>query len=244
MRLLLRSKDMALLSTSPPAFLLPNTAVLTYRNLEQQRRSSAHKHIDPLDVHTLHVKQRGREDKDDDGHYGAAHRNALPSPLVFPLGSRFGWLTCLGGPAFLDSLELPTLIDRHRDLLGRVFLFNGSLADRKGSDQVTTGKSTSSSNTKKNKRRQKKSAAMTSAVQRVFETCKEVFADGGPGIVPSPDEVERLRSVLDRFSEFELFRTLNLRHERTLDTLRWRVWLDRKEKILVVNARCSSETVV
>ncbi|KAJ8491721.1 hypothetical protein OPV22_013442 [Ensete ventricosum] len=38
---------------------------------------------------------------------------------------------------------------------------------------------------------------MTSAVQRVFETCKEVFADGGPGIVPSPDEVERLRSVLD-----------------------------------------------
>lgn len=73
---------------------------------------------------------------------------------------------------------------------------NGSLADRKGSDQVATGKSTSSSNSKKNKRRQKKSAAMPSAVQRVFEACKEVFADGAPGIVPSPDEVERLRSVL------------------------------------------------
>ncbi|RWW89865.1 hypothetical protein BHE74_00001041 [Ensete ventricosum] len=118
------------------------------------------------------------------------HLTGLPFLFIPPPPSP------LGGPAFLDSLELPTLIDRHRDLLGRVFLFNGSLADRKGSDQVTTGKSTSSSNTKKNKRRQKKSAAMTSAVQRVFETCKEVFADGGPGIVPSPDEVERLRSVL------------------------------------------------
>ncbi|RWV92471.1 hypothetical protein GW17_00045147 [Ensete ventricosum] len=148
-------------------------------------------------------------------------------------------LLSLGGPAFLDSLELPTLIDRHRDLLGRVFLFNGSLADRKGSDQVTTGKSTSSSNTKKNKRRQKKSAAMTSAVQRVFETCKEVFADGGPGIVPSPDEVERLRSVLGTTICYgRIFLSFFLLPFLTLDTLRWRVWLDRKEKILV-NARAS-----
>ncbi|CAL9132849.1 unnamed protein product [Musa textilis] len=95
---------------------------------------------------------------------------------------------------------------------------NGSLADRKGSDQVATGKSTSSSNSKKNKRRQKKSAAMPSAVQRVFETCKEVFADGGPGIVPSPDEVERLRSVLDAVMPADVGLSPNLPFFRDVGT--------------------------
>ncbi|XP_009415343.2 plant cysteine oxidase 2-like isoform X1 [Musa acuminata AAA Group] len=95
---------------------------------------------------------------------------------------------------------------------------NGSLADRKGSDQVATGKSTSSSNSKKNKRRQKKSAAMPSAVQRVFEACKEVFADGAPGIVPSPDEVERLRSVLDAVMPADVGLSPNLSFFRDVGT--------------------------
>ncbi|CAL9039528.1 plant cysteine oxidase 2-like isoform X2 [Musa acuminata AAA Group] len=95
---------------------------------------------------------------------------------------------------------------------------NGSLADRKGSDQVATGKSTSSSNSKKNKRRQKKSAAMPTAVQRVFEACKEVFADGAPGIVPSPDEVERLRSVLDAVMPADVGLSPNLSFFRDVGT--------------------------
>ncbi|GKV08682.1 hypothetical protein SLEP1_g20282 [Rubroshorea leprosula] len=48
---------------------------------------------------------------------------------------------------------------------------------------------------KKNKRRQKKMAV--SPVQRLYDTCKEVFASCGAGIVPSPEDIERLQTVLD-----------------------------------------------
>ncbi|XP_010531805.1 PREDICTED: plant cysteine oxidase 2 [Tarenaya hassleriana] len=48
---------------------------------------------------------------------------------------------------------------------------------------------------KKLRRRSKKTAV--SPVQRLFNTCKEVFANGEPGIVPSPENIERLRAVLD-----------------------------------------------
>ncbi|PIN16328.1 cysteamine dioxygenase [Handroanthus impetiginosus] len=46
---------------------------------------------------------------------------------------------------------------------------------------------------RKSKRRQKK----LSPIQRLIETCEEVFADCGPGIVPSPEKVEKLAAVLD-----------------------------------------------
>lgn len=45
---------------------------------------------------------------------------------------------------------------------------------------------------KVNRRRQKK----ITVVQKLYETCKEVFADCGPGVIPSPDKVERLKAVL------------------------------------------------
>lgn len=48
------------------------------------------------------------------------------------------------------------------------------------------------SESKRNKRKQRKS----SQVQRLYETCKEVFADCGPGVVPSPDKVELLKAAL------------------------------------------------
>ncbi|XP_030530864.1 plant cysteine oxidase 2 isoform X1 [Rhodamnia argentea] len=38
---------------------------------------------------------------------------------------------------------------------------------------------------------------MTSPVQRLFNTCKEVFAACGPGIVPPPGDVERVKAALD-----------------------------------------------
>lgn len=53
---------------------------------------------------------------------------------------------------------------------------------------------------KKNKRRQRKS----SQVQRLYETCKEVFADCGPGVVPSTDKVELLKAVLDKMTEVDV----------------------------------------
>ncbi|THU68424.1 hypothetical protein C4D60_Mb08t03750 [Musa balbisiana] len=73
---------------------------------------------------------------------------------------------------------------------------DGGLADPKGRAELATEKYTDSS--RKKKRRQKKPASTPSAVQRLFETCKEVFAHGGRGFIPSADDVERLRSVVGR----------------------------------------------
>ena len=49
-----------------------------------------------------------------------------------------------------------------------------------------------SSESRKGKRRQKR----IPAVQKLYDTCKEIFADCGPGIVPSPENVEKLAAVL------------------------------------------------
>ncbi|CAH8271148.1 unnamed protein product [Arabidopsis lyrata] len=35
------------------------------------------------------------------------------------------------------------------------------------------------------------------AVRRLFNTCKEVFSNGGPGVVPSEDKIQQLREILD-----------------------------------------------
>ncbi|ESQ41482.1 hypothetical protein EUTSA_v10014207mg [Eutrema salsugineum] len=66
-------------------------------------------------------------------------------------------------------------------------------------------------NKKKNIRKKSKKMMMTwrrkktdsspedeiTAVRRLFNTCKEVFSDGGPGIVPSEDKIQQLRQILD-----------------------------------------------
>lgn len=45
---------------------------------------------------------------------------------------------------------------------------------------------------KKSKKRQKK----LSRVQRLYDCCKEVFADCDPGIVPSPEKVDKIAALL------------------------------------------------
>nr|XP_018684401.1 PREDICTED: plant cysteine oxidase 2-like isoform X2 [Musa acuminata subsp. malaccensis] len=73
------------------------------------------------------------------------------------------------------------------------------LAEQTASE-VSASKSASEKrrqSSKKSGRKRKKLGPRQSAVQRLFETCKEVFANGGPGIVPSPEDVDRLRSILD-----------------------------------------------
>ncbi|KAL3813357.1 hypothetical protein ACJIZ3_014625 [Penstemon smallii] len=62
------------------------------------------------------------------------------------------------------------------------------------------GKGELSNVSRKSKRRQKKS----SQVQKLYETCKEVFADCGPGIVPSPENIEKLASVLDAMTQADV----------------------------------------
>ncbi|KAL6552982.1 hypothetical protein OROGR_006824 [Orobanche gracilis] len=63
------------------------------------------------------------------------------------------------------------------------------------------GKNKVSNESKKNKQRRQKKL---SRVQKLYQTCKDVFADCGPGIVPSPDKVEKLAAVLDGMTQADL----------------------------------------
>ncbi|XP_022739785.1 plant cysteine oxidase 2-like isoform X2 [Durio zibethinus] len=60
----------------------------------------------------------------------------------------------------------------------------------------------SDSSGKKNRRRTRKmmmpTAVVVSPVQRLYDTCKDVFALSGTGIVPNRDKIEQLRAVLDK----------------------------------------------
>lgn len=75
-------------------------------------------------------------------------------------------------------------------------------ADRKGKEfrELPTDTNTSpNSRPKRTRRRQKKilpGQKKMLPVQKLFEICKEVFANGGTGIVPCSEDIERLRAVL------------------------------------------------
>lgn len=77
-----------------------------------------------------------------------------------------------------------------------------ALADRKGKEFCELPKVTNSnSKTRKSRRRQRK----MSVVQKLFDTCKEVFSSSAVGSVPSPEDVQRLRSVLGMLFFFSFF---------------------------------------
>ncbi|XP_019059210.1 PREDICTED: plant cysteine oxidase 2-like [Tarenaya hassleriana] len=61
---------------------------------------------------------------------------------------------------------------------------------------ISSATAAAPANSRKKIRRRSKRTAV-SPVQRLFNTCKEVFANGEPGIVPSPEMIERLRAVLE-----------------------------------------------
>ncbi|CAA7408817.1 unnamed protein product [Spirodela intermedia] len=51
---------------------------------------------------------------------------------------------------------------------------------------------------KRNRRQQKRSPPMPRGlIQKLFDSCREVFSDAATGVVPSPDGVARVKSVLD-----------------------------------------------
>ncbi|XP_039124216.1 plant cysteine oxidase 2-like [Dioscorea cayenensis subsp. rotundata] len=53
------------------------------------------------------------------------------------------------------------------------------------------------SSSRKGRRRKKEAGAPPPAVQRLFETCREVFFGCAAGVVPSPEDVGQLKAVLD-----------------------------------------------
>ncbi|KAF6159955.1 hypothetical protein GIB67_033039 [Kingdonia uniflora] len=80
-----------------------------------------------------------------------------------------------------------------------------------------TDKKLSDSKAKKTRKRIKKSMP-SSVVQRLFDTCKEVFGSGADGDVPSPADVERLRVVLDSMKPADVGLTQDMPYFRAIET--------------------------
>lgn len=89
---------------------------------------------------------------------------------------------------------------RHWNLLGGGFellmgITTTTAADRKGKECHELSRDSSAkrnSKPRKGRRRQKKMLP----IQRLYDTCREVFAESGTNIIPSPQDIERLRAVL------------------------------------------------
>lgn len=64
-------------------------------------------------------------------------------------------------------------------------------------DKILSAKTKTNQKSKRSRRLQKKMLL----VQKLYETCKEVFASCGTNIVPSPENIERLRAVLGMFCD-------------------------------------------
>lgn len=64
---------------------------------------------------------------------------------------------------------------------------------QKGTTTTTTTTANSSSRQRRSRRKQGK---MTPPVQTLFNTCKELFANGGFGFVPPPADIRRVCSLL------------------------------------------------
>ena len=76
------------------------------------------------------------------------------------------------------------------------------LADGKGRDLCELPKETNSnSKSKKNRRRQKK----IHPVMKLYDTCKEVFASATTGIIPPPQDIAKLKSVIDAIKPEDVF---------------------------------------
>ncbi|KAL0709529.1 hypothetical protein Bca4012_016507 [Brassica carinata] len=70
------------------------------------------------------------------------------------------------------------------------------------SPRIKKKKNKNKKDTKKKRRvmlRRKRSD--DSPVRRLFDTCKEVFSNGGPGVIPSEDKIQQLRDILDNMKQ-------------------------------------------
>ncbi|THG00558.1 hypothetical protein TEA_023085 [Camellia sinensis var. sinensis] len=72
-----------------------------------------------------------------------------------------------------------------------------TLINQKGKECLELASETKNSKSRKSRRRQRK----MSQVQKLYDICKEVFATGGPDIIPPADDIQRLKSVLDGMTE-------------------------------------------
>lgn len=104
------------------------------------------------------------------------------------------------------------------DIRGRDF---SRFSKETGITNSNTKRNTSNSTTakgKKNRRRQKKMTV--SPVQKLYDTCKDVFASCQPGIVPFRENIDKLRSVLDEITMDAVGLTSDMPYFRALGTRR------------------------
>ncbi|KAA8548005.1 hypothetical protein F0562_004434 [Nyssa sinensis] len=88
------------------------------------------------------------------------------------------------------------------------------VADRKAKAYCVLRNEANSKSAKKSRRKQRK----MSMVQKLYETCKEVFANGGAGFIPPPSDIERIRSVLDSMTEADVGLRRNMSYFRKSST--------------------------
>ncbi|KAJ8750195.1 hypothetical protein K2173_014110 [Erythroxylum novogranatense] len=76
---------------------------------------------------------------------------------------------------------------------------NSELAKNKNQvqDPSSNTRVNTSNRGKKTRRRLPKKGLVVSPVQTLYDTCKDVFTFGGIGVIPSPESIEKLRTVLD-----------------------------------------------
>lgn len=90
-------------------------------------------------------------------------------------------------PSF--SVEVGFLLRGDRGLFMGI---TTTVAGRKGKECRALSKdATANTNSKSKKNRQRKKK-----IQRLFDTCKEVFSNSGTNVIPSPQDIERLKTVL------------------------------------------------
>lgn len=82
-----------------------------------------------------------------------------------------------------------------------------NLSETKGRElcelREETNTNTTNSNNNKSRRNRRHRQRKMSPGQKLFQTCNEVFASTGPGIVPTPQNIEMLLSVLGTWSTCE-----------------------------------------
>ncbi|XP_055806672.1 plant cysteine oxidase 2 [Solanum dulcamara] len=54
------------------------------------------------------------------------------------------------------------------------------------------------------KKKRKRRKVGVSRIQKLYGTCKQVFANCRPGVVPSPENVQRVKAVLDNMTEADV----------------------------------------
>lgn len=94
-------------------------------------------------------------------------------------------------------MRIPTTVS---DMIGKEeYLEVTAELDNSISNHHNNDRTITNNKSRKSRRRQRRNPTTASPVQRLLETCREVFTDSGTNFVPPLEDVERLRAVLGKY---------------------------------------------